>query len=284
MTLVADTGLWNIAREQPDLTAVVDPERTRDQLRRPRRRRRPLRPRPAGARPRASATCVVVMLPNSIELVALYFAALECGLYIVPINWHLTGPEVAYIVEDSEAKVFVGHERFAEAATVAAAALPDRGTLRGRRRSPASGRSPNSRAADGRPDNRTHGAPMVYTSGTTGKPKGVKRPLTGHEPGRRAARVVRRSSSIFGITPFDEQRAHLRVAALSHGGAQLRRHLDPARPHRGADGALRRRGDAAPDRAAPGHAQPHGADAVQPAARAARGRPREVRRVARCAR
>ena len=29
-----------------------------------------------------------------------------------------------------------------------------------------------------RPGNRTQGAPMVYTSGTTGKPKGVKRPLT----------------------------------------------------------------------------------------------------------
>src|SRR4051794_6430002 len=121
------------------------------------------------------------MMPNTIELVALYYAAMECGLYIVPINWHLTGPEVAYIVEDSEAKAFVGHERFAAAATIAAATVPENarfaaGTIEGFR--------PLAELADpsGRPENRTAGAPMVYTSGTTGKPKGVKRPLTGANP------------------------------------------------------------------------------------------------------
>ena len=124
---------------------------------------------------------VVVMMPNCIDLVALYFAAMECGLYIVPINWHLTGPEVAYIVEDSEAKAFIGHERFAEAATIAAAGIDDQarfalGSIAGFR--------PLAELADpgGRPDVRSAGAPMVYTSGTTGKPKGVKRPLTGANP------------------------------------------------------------------------------------------------------
>ena len=47
-------------------------------------------------------------------------AALQIGLYFTPINHHLVGPEVAYIVDDSEAKVFVSHERFAERATAAA--------------------------------------------------------------------------------------------------------------------------------------------------------------------
>src|SRR5689334_21757968 len=142
------------------------------------------------------------MLPNSVELVALYFAAMQCGLYIVPINWHLTGTEVAYIVEDSEAKAFIGHERFAEAATVAAAALPEQarfavGDIAGFR--PLSALQ----AGDGRPDDRTLGAPMVYTSGTTGKPKCVKRPLTGQSPDD----VTVASSaffSIFGLAPFDD--------------------------------------------------------------------------------
>ena len=34
----------------------------------------------------------------------------------------------------------------------------------------------------GRPDPRTAGAPMMYTSGTSGRPKGVRRPLTGEDP------------------------------------------------------------------------------------------------------
>ena len=209
---VVDTGLWNIAREQPDLTAVVDPsgreidyrtlaqdaDRYGQGLRR------------LGL---SVGDVVVVMLPNGIELLALYFAALECGFYIVPINWHLTGPEVAYIVEDSEAKAFVAHERFGDAATVAAAALPGEtrfavGELAGFR--------PLAELADGsgRPDSRTLGAPMVYTSGTTGKPKGVKRPLTGVSPD---AVPVASSAffAIFGITPFDDH-VHICGSPLYH--------------------------------------------------------------------
>src|SRR6478672_6047155 len=121
---VVDTGLWNIAREQPDLVAAVDPsgrEISYGDLAAD-ADRYGLGLQRLGL---SVGDVVVVMLPNSIELVALYFAAMQCGLYIVPINWHLTGPEVAYIVEDSEAKAFVGHERFGEAARIAAASLPD---------------------------------------------------------------------------------------------------------------------------------------------------------------
>ena len=173
-------GLWNIAREQPRLTAVVDPgghEIDYGEL----AARADAYGRGLQALGLGVGDVVVVMMPNSIELVALYFAAMECGLYVVPINWHLTGHEVAYIVEDSEAKAFVGHERFAEAAVVAASGVPANarfalGSIEGFR--------PLTELEDhgGRPDVRTAGAPMVYTSGTTGKPKGVKRPLTGADP------------------------------------------------------------------------------------------------------
>jgi len=47
---------------------------------------------------------------------------------VVPINHHLVGPEIAYILADSEAKAFITHERFAEvsieAAELAAVPLP----------------------------------------------------------------------------------------------------------------------------------------------------------------
>ena len=207
-----DTGLWNIARQQPDRTAVVDPDGREihygDFVATADRYGRGLQA--LGLR---TGDCVVVMLPNSIELVALYFAALECGLYIVPINWHLTGSEVAYIVEDCEAKAFVAHERFADAAAVAGAGLPAGarfavGTIEGFRQ------LTDLEHDGGRPEHRTQGAPMVYTSGTTGKPKGVKRPLTGADPDE----VPLASSAffgIFGIKPFDDN-VHICGSPLYH--------------------------------------------------------------------
>ena len=205
-------GLWNIARDQPDLLAVVDPggrEVSYGEL--------------AGLADRygrglqqlglRAGDCVVVLLPNTIELLALYFAALECGLYIVPVNWHLTGPEIAYIVEDSEAKAFVGHERFADAAAIAAAGLPASARF-------AIGDVPGFRplaeleAGGGRPDDRTQGAPMVYTSGTTGRPKGVKRPLTGADPDE-VPLAASGFFAMFRIQPFDGN-VHLCGSPLYH--------------------------------------------------------------------
>ncbi|MCW2494208.1 acyl-CoA synthetase [Jatrophihabitans sp.] len=205
-------GLWNIAREQPGKTAVVDPSGTEiaygDLAARADAYGRGLQGLGLGV-----GDVVVAMMPNTIELVALYFAAMECGLYIVPINWHLTGHEVAYIVEDSEAKAFIGHERFAAAATIAAAGIPAEarfaaGSIDGFR--------PLADLADhgGRPENLTQGAPMVYTSGTTGKPKGVKRPLTGANP----QDVPLASSGFFAgfrIKPFDDN-VHICGSPLYH--------------------------------------------------------------------
>ena len=209
---MTDTGLWNIARDEPGLTAVVDPSGREiaygDLAAAADRYGRGLQK--LGLQ---TGDCLVVMLPNTIELVALYFAAMECGLYIVPINWHLTGPEVAYIVEDSEAKAFVGHERFAAAATIAAAGIAAEarfavGEIDGFR--------PLAELQEdgGRPENRTQGAPMVYTSGTTGKPKGVKRPLTGANPDD----VPLASSGFFAgfrIKPFDDN-VHICGSPLYH--------------------------------------------------------------------
>src|SRR2546423_11295364 len=66
---------------------------------------------------------VACVLPNGAEYIELYLAVLQAGWYLVPINHHLVGPEIAYIVGDSEAKVFVGHERFADICAAAAEEL-----------------------------------------------------------------------------------------------------------------------------------------------------------------
>ncbi|KJY28340.1 acyl-CoA synthetase, partial [Streptomyces sp. NRRL S-444] len=67
-----------------------------------------------------------VVLPNGVEFITAYLAASQAGFYLVPVNHHLVGPEIAWIVSDSGAKVLIAHERFADAATAAAdeAGLP----------------------------------------------------------------------------------------------------------------------------------------------------------------
>src|SRR5436305_6758343 len=59
---------------------------------------------------------VAALLPNRREMVELALGATQIGLYLTPINYHLTGPEVAYIVDNSEAKIFVADERYADVA------------------------------------------------------------------------------------------------------------------------------------------------------------------------
>ncbi len=146
---------------------------------------------------------VAAMLPNCGEFLALNLAVGQSGFYLVPINWHLAGPEVAYILEDSAAKVFLCHEQVAEVAASAiqeagfpADAAFSLGTVPGIRpyREILEGQS------DALPEERTAGTVMNYTSGTTGRPKGVKRPLTGLDPDT-AGDLFTFTLRIFGITP-----------------------------------------------------------------------------------
>lgn len=43
-----------------------------------------------------------------------YFAVTQIGMYMTPINNHLTAPEIAYIIRDSGAKIFIGSACFAD--------------------------------------------------------------------------------------------------------------------------------------------------------------------------
>ncbi|GAB3904966.1 acyl-CoA synthetase [Kibdelosporangium lantanae] len=204
-------GLWGIAEASPDHQAVVDPDggvvTYRELADRANRFGRAFQA--LGLTP---GDTVVLAMPNSADLIALYFAVLQTGLYVVPVNWHLVGPEVAYIIEDSGAKVFVAHSRFADMAVEAGKSVEHKYAV-----GDIPGFEPLSALDDGgtgRPANRTAGAPMVYTSGTTGRPKGVRRPLTGQDPDD-----VPPASlwffGIFGLKPFDGH-VHICGSPLYH--------------------------------------------------------------------
>jgi len=159
---------------------------------------------------------VAGMLPNSIEALALFFAAAQTGLYVVPVNWHLTAAEVAYILTDSGARAFVAHERFGGvAAEAAAAAGIDPGACFAVGEVP--GFVPEAAlgaGGQGRPGPRTAGGPMVYTSGTSGRPKGVRRPLTGEDPDQPPLAATW-FFGIFSLAPGDGN-VHLCCSPLYH--------------------------------------------------------------------
>src|SRR5947208_581302 len=179
-----DLGLWPMARDDPTYTALVEPDgrevSSGELLAEANRLVHGLRA--FGLQPGDS---IAMVLPNSAPVFELYLAALQAGWYLVPINHHLVGPEIAYIVDDCEAKALVAHARFADVCIAAADEIdfPKEGRF-------AVGDIPGFRAYDelkhgqpiDLPADRTTGGVMNYTSGTTGKPKGVRRPLPGTTP------------------------------------------------------------------------------------------------------
>jgi fatty-acyl-CoA synthase len=105
---------------------------------------------------------------NCPEFLETIFAANYLGAIAMPINWRLAAPEVRYILEHSEARVLVYDESLEECATEAAKDLEGLALIRvggidGVRTSPPPYESV---AADD-----VHR--LMYTSGTTGRPKGV---------------------------------------------------------------------------------------------------------------
>ena len=212
---MTETGLWTIAANTADRPAVTEPDGTvvsyGELAARADRVGRGLRA--LGLR---AGDCVAGLLPNGSAVLALFFAAMETGLYVVPVNWHLTAAEVGYILGDSGAGAFVTDERFAAVATAAA----DQAGIDPAARfavGPVPGFTPLSSlggGGEGRPEPRTQGAPMVYTSGTSGRPKGVRRALTGEDPD-----AVPAASTwffgLFGLAPFAGH-VHLCCSPLYH--------------------------------------------------------------------
>ncbi|MGJ8496012.1 AMP-binding protein, partial [Glaesserella parasuis] len=63
---------------------------------------------------------VAVVLKNEAALLELFLAATQAGMYLTPINANLAAPEIAYILQDSDAKAFVVSDRAADVCVKAA--------------------------------------------------------------------------------------------------------------------------------------------------------------------
>jgi long-chain acyl-CoA synthetase len=213
---MGDLGFWALAHEHPEHLALVAPDGAEyssgELLARSNQAVHGLRG--LNLRP---GDVVATLLPNGVEMFELYLAALQAGWYLVPINHHLIGAEVAYILKDSDAKAFIAHERFADVALDAAeeAELPSSICF-------AVGDIPGfgsfGRLRDNQPTtdpaDRTIGDVMNYTSGTTGNPKGVFRKLSGLSP-EDAALSQSGILFLFNIQPQDDN-VHIVGSPLYH--------------------------------------------------------------------
>lgn len=131
--------------------------------------------RDQGLRP---GDAVALLCPNRAEFVDVLFATQRCGLRMTPVNWHLTPDEIAYVIDNCEAKALFADAAVPGAAQAAAQCpalslkvaiggpLPD---FLGYERALA----PYSEADI---DDPVRGHTMLYSSGTTGRPKGVYKP------------------------------------------------------------------------------------------------------------
>ncbi len=120
---------------------------------------------------------VAFLGPNHVDFLTLLFACARLGLIMVPLNWRLAVPEHAYVLRHSGAEILVVTEHFAEIAGTLAGELADlRPLALGFERE---GFRPFEDLLQGEGDDRNPHVDLesplllVYTSGTTGRPKGA---------------------------------------------------------------------------------------------------------------
>lgn len=210
-------GVWWIADDQPDTPAIIespDGPRTYGELVGDAHQLVHLF-RSVGL---GHGDVVGALVDNGNTIIECSLAAHEAGFHFIPLNTHLTAAELTAILEHSGAKALVVGARFAElldqvdTETPGVTVLSVGGSIDG-----------YTELADARvghprtePVDRQPGALFVYTSGTTGKPKGIRRPVPAGEIGE-----IWNDMALFGrafdFRPFEGPM--LVSTGMFHGGS-----------------------------------------------------------------
>ncbi|WP_037570958.1 acyl-CoA synthetase [Phaeacidiphilus oryzae] len=175
--------------------------------------------RSAGLRP---GDTLAMLTENTLRAYEIYWAARRSGLYVTPVNNHLAASEAAYIVRDCEARALflspalgelpvrvlaeLGADRPALCVALPAGSGPSVPGCEDYERLLAA-------ASPVPPAEQPLGADLLYSSGTTGRPKGIRIELPDrqvHEPGDTLVELLR------GFYGFTEDTVYLSPAPIYH--------------------------------------------------------------------
>ncbi|WP_432066221.1 acyl-CoA synthetase [Streptomyces sp. C10-9-1] len=159
---------------------------------------------------------VALLTGNHPRALEVYWAALRSGLYITAVNRHLSPAEIAYIVNDCGARALIVSHSMADAAETI---LPDtpgvevrlayHGRVAGYDSYEEALRGTSPQPLPSQPA----GTDMLYSSGTTGRPKGIKTPL----PDRQVDEPGDTGVAVFGpLYGFGEDTVYLSPAPVYH--------------------------------------------------------------------
>ena len=161
---------------------------------------------------------VAVLLTNRLEWYPVVWGAMRAGLYVTPVNWHLTAAEAGYIVTDCGAKALVVDAELADTVAAMAADLAGVTTrlVVGDAHGDVPGFEPYAEAVAAHPATRiadeSEGSWMLYSSGTTGRPKGIEPAL----PNGHLGAPSKFGMLLSGHYGFDGDTVYLGPAPLYH--------------------------------------------------------------------
>lgn len=158
-----------------------------------------------------------VLLENRIEYFPIIWGSQRIGTMMVPISSRLTAPEIAYILKDAEARLLITSPHFAEVLEGIRAELPElfilvmdgEGEGEGDFAAAMAQQSPEA------PQDQSAGLIMLYSSGTTGRPKGI-RPAPPEDPDPQAMIPFLGLATMGAGMPADGSMVYLSPAPLYH--------------------------------------------------------------------
>ncbi|HET6505126.1 MAG TPA: acyl-CoA synthetase [Amycolatopsis sp.] len=158
---------------------------------------------------------VGIVTDNRLEAFEVYWAAMRSGLYYTAVNHHLSVDEAGYILRDAGVKALVVSAGKAELgaavrnATDVAAALAYGGPVDGYDDYTAVLAAASTEPLPDQP----RGSMMLYSSGTTGRPKGVRPPLQHKQVHEQGDPLVQLNHDVYGV---DADTVYLSPAPIYH--------------------------------------------------------------------
>lgn len=161
---------------------------------------------------------VALLCSNRPEFIVIRFACHRLGVRLTPVNWHLSPEEIAYVVEDSDALALFADIRCEGGAQLAlkeADKLRVKVSIGGLIRGFDDWNGSLYDQGEADIKNPSLGSMMLYTSGTTGRPKGV---LRAQPDPQKAADMQALLSAVFQFQPDTGEDLALVTGPLYHAG------------------------------------------------------------------